>query len=154
MARINCIRIARIISLVGLIAVLPPLTGCGSKTYPVDGQVVFEDGAPARELAGYYIMFQAEDGKTGATGLIKPDGSFSVGTFNEGDGALRGKQRVAIAPPAPEVHKPRLPLSIPARYGDFNTSELEVEIKPQSNQLKIQVERLKNGRASKPQQAQ
>lgn len=136
-------RVARHLSLLSLLLALYPLVGCGSKTFPVEGQVVFEDGAPAKELAGYYIMFQSEDRTAGANGLIRPDGSFSVGTFNEGDGALRGKQRVAIAPPAPEVHKPRLPIHLSERYASFDTSDLEVEIKPQTNKLTIQVERLK-----------
>lgn len=117
------------------------LSGCGGKTYPVKGQVVFEGGVPAKELAGYLIMFQSEDQKEGANGLIRPDGSFTVGTFNEGDGSLRGKQRVAITPPAPDIHAPRQPSLIPDRYGSFDTSKLDVEIKPETNRLTIEVER-------------
>lgn len=143
MGRSDCSSVARWISQLGVLVALALLVGCGNKTYPVEGQVVFEDGSPAKDLAGYYIMFQSEDQTGGANGLIHADGSFSVGTFNDGDGALRGKQRVAIAPPAPEVHKPRLPVHLSDRYASFDTSGLEVEIKPQSNRLTIQVERLK-----------
>ncbi len=47
------------------------LAGCGGrKTYPVKGQVVFKDGTPARELAGYAIMFECAEQKVGANGVI------------------------------------------------------------------------------------
>lgn len=118
-------------------------TGCGSKTYPAEGKVVFADGTPAVELAGYFIMFQSLEHKTSATGTIQPDGSFAMGTMTSADGAMLGKQRVAITPPPADVHKPRPPSPLPARYGSFETSGIEVEIKPETNQLIVTVERTK-----------
>ena len=120
------------------------LAGCAKKTHLVKGQVVFDDGTPAKELAGYYIMFESDDPKASATGVIAADGSFTVGTFQEGDGALVGRQRVAISPPPAEVHKPPLPPApIAKKYGSFETSLIEVDIQAQTNELTIKVERLK-----------
>ena len=132
----------RTLSFFGMFAVLL-LSGCGNKTYPVRGQVVFEDGTPANELAGYAIMFQSEEHKTSAAGTIQPDGTFSVGTHTDTDGAMLGKQRVAITPPVPVIHVRRPPSLIHERYGDFDTSQLEIEIKPGTNQPTITVDRAK-----------
>jgi hypothetical protein len=133
----------RPIFLAGLLLALSLLGGCGKKAYPVKGQVVYEDGAAANDLAGCYIMLESEDRKVSASGVIGPDGSFTVGTFQEGDGALLGKQRVAITPPIAEVHKPRPPAPIAAKYNSFDTSMLEIDIKAQTNEVTVKVERMK-----------
>lgn len=129
--------------LVGFGLVLLLTVGCGKRTYPIKGHVVFEDGTPAKELAGYLIMFQSKEHNASANGLIQADGSFSVGTFSEGDGALQGKQRIAIMPPPPLTDTARAPSLIHARYGSFDTSELEIEVKPDENELTIKVEKAK-----------
>jgi hypothetical protein len=120
-----------------------PLAGCAKKTYPVQGQVVFEDGAPAKELAGYGIAFQAKDVTANANGTIKDDGSFAVGTFEDGDGAPLGKHRVMITPPPPPIDAPRPRPVIADKYGNPETSGLTAEITAQTNKLTLKVERLK-----------
>jgi hypothetical protein len=118
--------------------------GCGERTYPVQGQIVFEDNAPARELAGYTIMFQSEQHQKSASGIVAADGTFTVGTFQDNDGALRGKQRVAITPPIPDTDAPRPPVIIdPAKYSDFAKSQLEVDVKAETNKVTLKVERLR-----------
>ena len=67
--------------------------GCGrSDLHRVSGQVAFSDGDP---VSTGRVVVAYDDGK-GAWGLIKPDGSFSVGTLKERDGMRAGKYRVAI----------------------------------------------------------
>lgn len=134
---------ARLWLLATVLACASLLTGCGKKTYPVEGQVVFEDGAPAKELAGYMVMFQPADQSVGTNGVIGANGEFTVGTFQDGDGAVLGKQRVAITPPIPMVDGPRPPELILAKYKTFETSNLEVEIKAETNRVTIKVERIK-----------
>lgn len=121
------------------------LAGCGQKTHPIEGLVVFEDGTPAKELKGYNIMFQSVEGKMGADGRIKDDGTFTVGTFKDGDGAIVGRQRVAITTPMPEGDQMRKPSLILDKYQSFETSELEIEVKSGKNSVKIEVKRAKKG---------
>jgi len=118
-------------------------TGCAKKTHPVEGQVVFEDGTPARELAGYGIAFHAKDVAANANGTIQPDGSFTVGTFADGDGAPLGKHRVAITPPPPKIDEPRKPPLIAKKYSSADTSELTVDVTAQANKVTLKVERAK-----------
>jgi len=130
-------------ALLALPLALIVLGGCARRTYPVKGQVVFEDGTPAAELNGYLIMFQSPEQKSSATGEIQPDGTFTMGTFRDGDGAMLGKQRVAIMPAPPPGGRPRPPSVLPAKYATFDTSPLEVEITPSRSELTIQVERVR-----------
>jgi hypothetical protein len=121
----------------GLLAVLlavVPMAGCGGdRTYPVEGQVVFQGGAPVRELVGYTVMFESEGNRFNATGVVRPEGRFTVGTHQPGDGAVTGKHRVAISPPLPEGDRPPHPSLLPDRYARFETFGLEVEIKQEKN---------------------
>jgi len=135
-------RINRIALIVGILA-LVLIAGCGDKTYPVQGQLVFEDNTPAKELAGFTVMFQSAEHKNSANGIVKADGSFTVGTFKDNDGAMLGKQRVAITPPVILVDGPRPPLLISKKYGDFETSELAIDIKAETNKVTIKLERAK-----------
>ncbi len=117
------------------------ITGCG-KVQPVKGRVVYTDGSPATELAGHYIMFQSGEHKVGATGVIRADGTFTVGTHTDTDGAMLGKQRVAISPPAREITKPVPKKVILDRYASFETSNLEIDITSGTNTPTITVEKL------------
>jgi hypothetical protein len=118
------------------------LAGCGGKTAPVDGRVKFKDGSDVSVLAGYEVSFQPADRKTGPVGQIKPNGTFKLSTFGADDGAIPGQHRVAITPPqSPDPDKPPQKPHVPAKYGDFNTSGLTVEIKPGRNEVELELER-------------
>ena len=122
------------------------ITGCGGGDgpYPVDGKVVFKDGKPATELAGYTVDFELDSGKKfSASGFVNADGSFTVATLKPGDGAMLGNHRVALSPPGPDDERPRPPPAIPDRYRSFQTSGLKAEIKAQRNQILLEVERIK-----------
>jgi hypothetical protein len=120
--------------------------GCGARTAPVEGVVVYADApdTPATDLAGYVITFESDgaDGKlASATGTVEADGKFRVSTFKEGDGALKGKQKVAITPPF-TTDGARAPSKIAAKHHDLQTSGLEADIGPGTNQVKLTVERV------------
>jgi len=70
------------------------LAGCGSgrpETVPVSGKITY-DGKPVTEGK---IVFHPEQGRS-ASGQIGPDGSYTLTTFDKGDGAVLGKHRVTI----------------------------------------------------------
>ena len=132
-------------SFYAMLAALPVvLAGCGGNgTYPVEGKVVYQDGVPATDLAGYLVNLDLPDQQVGASGLVQPDGTFTIGTFEDDDGALPGKYRVAITPPEPPVDAPPPKPIIPRTYGDLQKSGLEMEVKPEDNDITLTVQRLK-----------
>ncbi|MBA4066823.1 MAG: hypothetical protein C0501_24570 [Isosphaera sp.] len=129
-------------------ALLLALAGCGSPTAPVEGVVVFADApdVPAAELAGYVLTFETEgDRPESGTGAVGPDGRFSVSTFRDGDGALRGRQRVAIGPPV-GLNGERPPSKILDKYDSLQKSGLTVEVGPGVNKVTLVVERRAKGK--------
>ncbi|HXG11472.1 MAG TPA: hypothetical protein VNK04_17085 [Gemmataceae bacterium] len=126
-------------SLAVMIAVsLLGLAGCGGpKLYPVKGKVVWENGAAARELAGGSVVCESEDGKVAARGEILADGSFELSTYKPGDGALRGKHRVAIAEYSPREPTPP-PISDPM-FSKVETSGLEINVEPTTNEVILKI---------------
>lgn len=80
------------ISLIVCLAVM----GCGSSqipTYPVSGTVVFEDGSSVRTGI---VELESLDHKLSATGKIREDGSFVLGTYKSDDGACAGRHRAIV----------------------------------------------------------
>jgi hypothetical protein len=128
-----------VVLLLGLVA---SASGCGGvRTYPVEGTVVIKGTTtPARELAGYQVQFESEQPRTSAVGVVEADGTFRLGTKREGDGAVPGKHRVALTPPLETEGKPRPKNLLADRYRSFETSPLEVTIKPQANTVTLEVE--------------
>jgi hypothetical protein len=115
----------------GLVIATALVLGCGGKTVPVDGRVKFSDGSDVSVLAGYAVAFEAEAAKASGVGEIQPDGSFKISTFGANDGALPGKHRVSISPPAsPDPDKPPAKSKLPAKYEDPSTSGLTAEVAP------------------------
>jgi hypothetical protein len=127
--------------LVLVLLALPGTAGCGSRTYPVEGRVVFRDGKEATELAGGFVTFEAEESQVSAQGEIQPDGTFRMGTFKPGDGAVPGRHKVLVMPrPADNPDRPPPPVLHP-RYQRLETSGLEVTVEPKKNQVTLTVER-------------
>jgi hypothetical protein len=117
--------------------------GCSSnRPQPVQGKIVFSDGAAATELAGYLVGMDS-GGPEGANGVVQPDGSFRVGTFENDDGAMPGKYKVSLTPPDPPLDQPVPPPIIDPKYSNVETSGLTVEIKPGDNPVTLTVERAK-----------
>lgn len=93
-------------TLVALVAsILFPTSGCQKKaalpdTYPVQGKVAFPDGQP---VSGGGVMMQLlADTTISCTGVIGPDGTFTVTSFRDNvrrPGACAGQYRVMVTPP-------------------------------------------------------
>lgn len=130
------------LTIVGLALVLLLLTGCGRKTYPVEGKIVVKDGAlPVKDLAGYIVELESEEEPVvGANGVVEKDGTFRVGTFKEGDGAVLGKHRVVLSPPVETEGVPRPKKLLLDRYKKADTSGLEVTIEAKKNEVILEVE--------------
>ena len=91
-----------------LIAMTTVSPGCSRRdrlpTYPVTGKVTFPDG---NALPGGRIVFQSmEQSGLQAWGLIQDDGTFSLRTYEPGDGAVSGKHRIAVNPPRKNPQQP------------------------------------------------
>lgn len=99
-------------------------SGCGSqgeqpafsgKTFPVKGTVTYK-GKP---LSHGTVRFEPDAGRE-AEGKIGPDGTFSLTTFQAGDGAIPGFHRVAVFTPKKK--------EIPSKYSNFSLSGIEMEV--------------------------
>jgi hypothetical protein len=123
------------------------LIGCGgSGPHPVKGTVVFDDGRPAAELAGYTITFDCPETHKSATGQIKPDGTFYLRTFHSKDGAFPGQYKVILTPPHPRVDERRQqpapqPFPIDNRYLLSEQTDLVATVEPTTRAIQLQVRR-------------
>jgi hypothetical protein len=121
---------------------LAPLAGCGQgpQLAPASGSVTYQ-GQP---LKFGTVMFQHDSGGQPSQGEIQPDGTFTLSTFEAGDGARVGPNRVSIFAyesqdpqykAQPSVGEPSLGrLLIPRRYTMFGSSGLKVDVAPENNE--------------------
>ena len=116
---------------------LPTILGCGDgrpERVPVSG-VILIDGKP---LTHGFIQVIPE-GQRAAHGDIGEDGKFQLRTFDPNDGCVPGKHKVAIiateslGPGGQRWHAPK-------KYMSAETSELEIEVKPDGpNDVKVEL---------------
>ena len=130
------------------------LAGCGPRrpaTAPVRGSVTYQ-GEPV--TAGK-IAFYPEHGRP-ALGVIGPDGTYRLTTFEPGDGALLGKHRVTIqathvtgpsmpatfedelaqtAADRPEVIEPVVEWLVPQEYSRRESTTLRADVAPKANTI-------------------
>lgn len=130
----------RSVPMVSVICAAAFLVGCQDDGHlelaPVTGMVTM-DGEPLTQGA---VIFTPERGQL-AHGEIASDGSFSLSTYGENDGATLGKHQVAIVvlegEDEFESEVPRKWL-IPRRYGAGATSGLTFEVKSgETNEAKF-----------------
>jgi len=125
--------------------VISALAGCGPAqidTYPVSGTVKFSDGQPVR--SGTVELQSIEYGTT-ATGTIRSDGTFQLGTYTPVDGAAAGQHRAIIIQliigDGMTVHHKDHGRAVPTHYGDYDTSGLTAEVAPvEKNQITLTLE--------------
>ena len=135
--------ISRCVAL-AILTVMLATTGCGKArgTVAVTGKAALKDG---RTLPGGRVILTG--GKTSASGQIKPDGTFVLGTFTTTDGSKPGSYTVVIVGATePDtrsefdrmggVGKPP-PSLIEKKYEAAATSDLRVEIKPPKTHLEL-----------------
>lgn len=111
----------------------------------VDGKVVWTDGSPATELANGQVIFESQEMRITARGQIGPDGTFTLRTSQEGDGARVGEYDVAIVEHRVSKGGEGGPLSqqfLPTKYYDFKTSGLKATVKPGRSPVTLTVERI------------
>ena len=129
------------------LAMMVGLSGCGSDRYPVSGRVTYDDGSPLTE--GTVIAQMGEGAKSvSVQGRIDSTGRFSWGTERPADGAKPGKYLVAVIPRGlgdAETAKGILP-AVDPRFSNPQTSGIEFEVKPGSNELNIKVYKPKRQR--------
>jgi len=124
------------------VGVAAGLTGCrGSDSLPslavyeVKGKVVLADGKP---LTGGLISFVPKgDLPVTPSGVIGPDGSFSLITGGSGEGAPPGDYKVRIEAPQFQQADPKSrkrPL-FPLKYTDEDSSGLFVTVRAENNRL-------------------
>jgi hypothetical protein len=108
------------------LALLSGLSGCGRRLHPVQGQLVWTDGQPAKELAGSMVYFESTEHRTISRSTVGPDGRFELTTERPEargvDGVPPGKHRVYVIDPAPPI--------VDQRFRRPDTSGLEVTVPP------------------------
>ncbi len=127
------------LALVVLALAVLSLAGCGSnqlKTAVVRGTVSY-NGKP---VPNGTISFIPKAGPS-ATGEIQPDGSYTLTTYRQGDGAVLGQHTVVIVAMQdmsnrlPEQRNPLPPPIIPEKYTSVATSDLRAEVKDEENTI-------------------
>jgi len=118
------------------------LAGCGGSdslpslpVYEVKGKVVLADGKP---LTGGFISFVPKgDLPVTPSGVIGPDGTFSVVTGGSGEGAPAGDYKIRVEAPQFQQPAPKFktrPL-YPPRYADEDSSGLVITVRAEPNRL-------------------
>jgi hypothetical protein len=119
--------------------------GCagGKRLYPVEGVVQYDDGSPARDLAGGTVSLESVADKSNASGEVRADGTFRVQTALGEDGAPAGAYRVLVLPPpgADPRHPP-----IDPGYGRYETSGVEVTVNKEPTRVTVTVRRAGGGK--------
>jgi hypothetical protein len=102
------------------------LTSCGGPgpysgtLYPVKGQVLLADGKP---LTGGFVQFIPKQGGLHASGKIEMDGTFSLRSLKNRDGAAPGEYKIRIEPnPELLARKGRAAQKLPfaLRYREYD----------------------------------
>lgn len=115
------------------LAVLALTPGCSSQleTYQVNGRVEFENGRPV--VVGL-VECLSDEHQINARGTIREDGTFSLTTFDEGDGAVAGRHKcVVIQMVIGENiagHRPSTVGVVAPKYASYQTSDLEIIVSP------------------------
>jgi hypothetical protein len=129
-----------------VLALLLAIAGCGAKLYPVQGQVVWTDGTPAKELAGGFVSFNDDAADISARGEISSAGSFSLSSLKKDDGLPTGRYQIRLAPPessttdgaAEAIQAARL---LPEKYLSYETSGLAASVEATKNHIKLTIEK-------------
>lgn len=137
---------------VGLsLAVVVGIAGCNEPpmpTYPVSGQVVYEDGSTLPRGGRVRFYCEEVDPPLTAEGRFDESGRFdALTTFRAGDGAVAGTHAVIVMPDIPddkgemsqrEYEQASRPID--RRFKGFKTSGLQFTVKAdQPNEFKIEV---------------
>ncbi|MCH2114856.1 MAG: carboxypeptidase-like regulatory domain-containing protein [Pirellulales bacterium] len=120
------------------------LNGCKKDKYPprfrVTGKVTFPDGAPVRTGV---IEFVPIRGNLTANGTINSDGTYSLSTIGQDDGACAGEYRVIVKQ---FIFYDKIPKEkhdhggdVSVTFADEGTTPLRLEVKEKNNEANFQV---------------
>jgi hypothetical protein len=100
----------------------------------VKGKVLLADG---KALSGGWIYFVSKQGDLPVTpsGVIGPDGTFSLVTGGSGQGAPPGEYKVRIEAPQLQTARKTRKTQFPLRYNDEDSSGLVITVRAETNQL-------------------
>ena len=121
------------------------LLGCGDgrpRRVPVSGQVLI-DGQPLPGGNQATIQVVPRDARP-AFGKIDNDGHFTLTTFDTNDGCVTGTHRVAVVYSVP-IGNRGVRWLVPKQYSDPSTSELDVTIEGETNDLTIELTKAVGG---------
>lgn len=117
------------------------LTGCGdgrSARVKTSGQVLL-NGEPLTFKGDGFVQVIPTDNRP-ATGKINPsDGTFTLTTFESGDGVVPGEHKVAVWANALGPGGQAINL-LPTEYSDAATSGLTIVVDKPTDSLKIELE--------------
>jgi hypothetical protein len=135
-----------------LVFVTLTFSGCRSSDfpalYPVTGIVQMEDGKPLKHGV---VEFEAtNDSKLRGSARVEFDGSLvDVCTYlpngKESPGLAEGTHRVMITRSIALSDRDGPPMTIPAKYASFDSSNLSVTISPLPNTVTLQLKTKSNG---------
>jgi hypothetical protein len=128
--------------------------GTGKMTHEVKGKVVFSDGTPV-QFGDVETLAVAE--RVNARGKIEKDGSFTLTTYEAGDGALAGEHKVVIIQMtgSPLVANAKLgPIQhthghdLASKYRSYDTSGLKFTVEPgKVNEVTLVIDDFKPGKS-------
>lgn len=127
------------------------LGGCGGgddrDTATVHGKVTY-NGAPLPGGGVTFVPVSGEGATTGgkpAAGTINPDGTYTLTTYEDGDGAVIGKHHVGVSPPPPPGAGAEAPEGThaaptpPSPFAGLKPTTEEVEVKAGDNEINIEL---------------
>lgn len=126
----------RITSLV-LLAFVLAAVGCGKsdapriKTYPITGKVSFKGTPPVGAQVVLHPVSSSGPDDISSAGKVKDDGTFSITTYADGDGAPPGEYAATVVwfkVQEDEVGGGRGPNVLPPEYADPKTTPVKVTV--------------------------
>jgi hypothetical protein len=118
-------------------------TGGTDTPSPVRG-TVYLDGQPAKELAGGTVTFNSSELHRMASGPIKADGTYRLGSLTADDGAIPGKYEVTVSPPETAAAGERVKDRPGAKGVVFGPpKDPEVTVERKANDIPIHLQRKK-----------
>jgi hypothetical protein len=153
------------------LALTASFSGCSNRvaTYPVSGTVRFDDGEPVR--IGI-VEFRCQETGLSARAKLNDEGSFSLGTFGDTDGAPAGTYKIIVVqffdtPPrkhehthtdheaddhadhdhaAHDSHEHEPDARVAAKFSDYSTSPLRATVSSDAvNRFDLVVSRFSSG---------
>ncbi len=137
-------------SLILLVTTTMIFAGCSAGVYPVEGQLKWPDGSPAKELVGSMVEFEKSDPPAlSARAEVRDDGRFSLVTPGKGNGAPPGLYRVLVVAALPNDRDAVPPPIIDPKYQTFENSGLTYTVEKGKNAPEFVLQRNPNPRRSR-----